>query len=450
VHARVEQLWRGSRAGRALTTEEIAALRTIFGAKALKKAGLTVKRASQKDALEYLLEREPRLLAKKTRRVRVLVERARAGYVLGDDEKEEIVEMFGERLAARAGIGSNVTLGPASLALAQSPREAVPAVWVNETPGGAQWLSRPDLLDSGGEERHFVVEVDGDGRAHLRFGDGDRGRAPLPGTRLTPTYRVGNGARGNVGAEAISRIVFWHGLESGGNRRVRNPLPAQGGTAPEPLSEVKLYAPGAFRRELERAVVSDDYARLAERSDPAAIQRAAAPPLRWTGSWYEAQVAIDPRGSEQLEDALREEADAYLQRYRRIGHDLRVMPARYAALNIELSICVLPHYLRAHIEAELLDLFSNRDLGDGRRGFFHPDNLTFGGGIQLSRLVAAAQAVAGVESVVVTRLQRLHEKPHGEIEDGILPVRSLEVARLDNDKGAPDHGVLKLILGGGR
>jgi len=450
VHARVEQLWRAAQGGRMLSTDEIAELTTIFGAKAAKDAGLAKPGAqAQGHALAYLLEREARLLAKKSRRVHALAARARSGYQLGDMENAELGEMFGESLADVAGIGSEATLGPASLALMQDPREAIPSVRLTEGGTGESWTAHADLLDSGSQDRHFVVEIDDDGRAHLRFGDGSSGRAPRPGTTLTATYRTGNGRRGNVGAEAISKIVFFHGSDSGGTRRVRNPLPAQGGTEPEPLAEVKLFAPGAIRK-IERAVISDDYARLAERSDPAAIQRAAAPSLRWTGSWYEAQVAIDPRDREELQDALRDEVDGYLHRYRRIGHDLRVTPARYVALDVALHICVLPHYLRAHVKADLLDLFSNRELGGGRRGFFHPDNLTFGEGVRLSRLVAAAQAVNGVESVTVTRLQRLHEDAHDEIENGILPLAALEVARLDNDPGMPDHGVLKLNLRGGR
>jgi hypothetical protein len=54
----------------------------------------------------------------------------------------------------------------------------------------------------------------------------------------------------------------------------------------------------------------------------------------------------------------------------------------------------------------LLDVFSNRILPGGRRGFFHPDSLRFGEGIFLSKIVATAQAVAGVECVNVTRFQR--------------------------------------------
>ena len=40
-----------------------------------------------------------------------------------------------------------------------------------------------------------------------------------------------------------------------------------------------------------------------------------------------------------------------------------------------------------------------RDLPDGRRGLFHPDNFTFGQPVYLSRLYAAAHAVDGVDSV---------------------------------------------------
>jgi predicted phage baseplate assembly protein len=224
-------------------------------------------------------------------------------------------------------------------------------------------------------------------------------------------------------------------------------LPAHGGTAPEPVSEVKLFAPGAFRKDRQRAITADDYAWLAERHGK--LQRAAAA-LRWTGSWYQAQVAVDPIGTEEADEPLLEEIAGYLDRYRRMGHDLEVRPARYVPLDIELTVCVLPHYLRGHVEAALLDIFNNRVLPDGRLGFFHPDNLTFGEGIYLSKLVSAAQAVTGVESVMVTKLERQFEGPNGEIESGILPLGALEIAQLDNDPSFPEHGALKLMIRGGR
>jgi hypothetical protein len=129
---------------------------------------------------------------------------------------------------------------------------------------------------------------------------------------------------------------------------------------------------------------------------------------------------------------------------------LVVKSAHRVPLDIELVICVLPSYLRGHVKATLLDVFSNRMLPDGRLGFFHPDNLTFGEGIYLSKLVAAAQAVTGVESVMVNKLERLFEGPNGEIGSGVLPLGPLEIARLDNDPSFPENGRLVVDVRGGR
>jgi hypothetical protein len=358
---------------------------------------------------------------------------------------------------------------PASRLLKQDPRKALPQITLTGLPGvcaetgdmsepkwregidpnDPQWLWHPqrDLLESRSQDQDFVVEMDNDSRAHLRFGDGELGRIPEACMIFTARYRVGNGPAGNVPADSITKIVCRNLLLSGATLRPRNPLPAQGGTAPEPMTEVKLFAPGAFRKELQRAITADDYARLAERNSK--IQRAGAS-LRWTGSWYAAQVAVDPQGSETADNRLLKEIKGYLYCYRRMGHDLEVRQAHYIPLDIQLTVCVLPHFLRGHVEAALLDEFSNHQLPDGRLGFFHPDKLTFGTGIYLSTLVAAAQAVPGVESMQVTRLQRLFEGDNGELQAGILPLGPLEIAQLDNDPSSPENGKLNLDVRGGR
>ena len=133
-----------------------------------------------------------------------------------------------------------------------------------------------------------------------------------------------------------------------------------------------------------------------------------------------------------------------------MGHDVIVVPAQYVPIRLGLTICVLPDYLQGHVEAALLDVFGDQVLADGERGVFHPDNLTFGTDIYLSQIMAAAQAVTGVESVVVTKLERFFEGPNGELESVLLPIGPLEVARLDNDPSFPENGVLSLDMRGGR
>ena len=79
------------------------------------------------------------------------------------------------------------------------------------------------------------------------------------------------------------------------------------------------------------------------------------------------------------------------------GHDLEVDRPRYVSLEIEMHVCVKPDYFRADVKEALLELFSNRLLPDGRLGAFHPDQFTFGQTVYLSPLIAAAQAVPGVD-----------------------------------------------------
>ena len=115
-----------------------------------------------------------------------------------------------------------------------------------------------------------------------------------------------------------------------------------------------------------------------------------------------------------------------------------------------MTICVQPHFLRGHVEAALLELFSNRILPNGKRGFFNPDNLTFGEGIAVSKLVALAQSVPGVQSVTVTRLERRFEGPNGELDQEFLPLHVMEIAQLDNDPSFPEHGRIVFKMEGGR
>jgi hypothetical protein len=81
---------------------------------------------------------------------------------------------------------------------------------------------------------------------------------------------------------------------------------------------------------------------------------------------------------------------------------------------------------------------------------FHPDNLTFGTSVRLSRIVAAVQAIDGVASVEVTRLRRLGHPDAGELDAGVLTVNDLEVAELAGDPSLPENGRLVLVMGGGR
>jgi predicted phage baseplate assembly protein len=468
VHARLRELLSRVRAGDKLDADMRAELVALFGTRTIAEHGLLRARNGARglEALERLVAHADHLLADKERRTRALAIRALAGDVLPAIVIEELGELWGARYVEGTRLGTDAEPGPARGTLEQDPRDALPALWIEQRAAAPSlpprrarrrragapveapavvWEPRRDVLSSAPDDRHFVGELDDDGVLRLRFGVG--GRGPRTGSVLTARYRVGNGPAGNVGRDAISRIVL-RTIKGAPVARVRNPLPALGGTDPEPLADAKLLAPATFRRRLERAVTAADYATLAELVP--GVQRAAAR-MRWTGSWYEAHVGLDLQsaGSTLVGD-VPAAVTARLSRARRLGHDLRVEIARPTPLDVALVVCVASEYRRGQVHGALLDVLSDRALGNGERGLFHPDRLTFGTGIAMSTLVAAAQAVPGVELVQVRRLRRLHGLGEDVPADGVLDLGPLEVPELANDPNDPDRGRLELELRGGR
>ena len=51
---------------------------------------------------------------------------------------------------------------------------------------------------------------------------------------------------------------------------------------------------------------------------------------------------------------------------------------------------------------------------------------------------------------MVDKLERLFEGANQEIQNGVLPIGPLEVARLDSDPNRPENGRLTLNMRGGR
>lgn len=334
---------------------------------------------------------------------------------------------------------------PASEAMEQDPRKALACVRVLEE-NALPWDAQYDLLDSDDFGRDFVVEMEEDRMARLRFGDGALGERIKPGADLKAVYRIGNGPEGNVGASVITRIVS----TNSGIRSVRNPLPSLGGTAPESIEEVRLYAPQAFRTQL-RAVTAEDYAAAAERHPE--VQKAVAT-LRWTGSWHTFFITVDRRGGKPVDDSFESELRLFLDQFRLAGHDLEIEPPVLVPLHIVMSVCVKPGYFRDKVKRALLDAFSSVDLPDGRRGFFHPDNLVFGQAIYLSQVISTAMQVTGVNWVDLTgklnKFQRWGKAPNNEIKDGLIRMGRLEIARLDNDPSAPENGRIDFLMEGGQ
>jgi hypothetical protein len=357
--------------------------------------------------------------------------------------------------------GTQVTFDastPASAALVVDPRTAQPAIILQSSADCDPtadpvdpWLPLRDLLETGPFSQNFVVETENDGSAELRFGDGQLGAKPL--TALHACYRVGLGTLGNIGNDALVHVVTADSAAATALDPIApstNLIPATGGTEPEPLDEIRLSAPQAFRVQ-ERAVTAADYSDIALRHP--GVQRAVAT-RRFTGSWYTMFVAVDRLGGLPVDAAFKQDFASFLEPFRLAGLDLEIQGAVLVPLDIMLTVCVRPGFFRFNVKKAILDALSSSDLPDGTRGFFHPDNLTFGQPIFLSQIIAAVLAVPGVGTVETgdgdLRFKRARQVVDPkDAADGVLRMGPLEIAELDNDVNRPENGTLELVMQGG-
>lgn len=344
---------------------------------------------------------------------------------------------------------------PAATAILQDPHLALPVITLSVD--GPPWQARHDLLNSGREDRVFVVEMENDRRATLRFGDGILGKKPTPDTSFRARYRVGNGVAGNVGREAIQSVAL--STEKGLTEivGVRNLLPAQGGTDPETLAHVQHNAPYAFETQ-KRCVIDADYNTVAELHPEVQQARAS---RRWTGSWNTVFLAVDRKHNRPVDDAFRQTLSAFMQPYLLADADLEIRPPQFVSLEIALTVHLAPEHFPSTVKQNLLEAFSNVDLPTGQRGFFHPDNMRFGQPVYLSQIVAWASQIAGVLRVEVERFQRWRQPDQGErsqdlipvgllpiapLEQGFIPIGPLQIAPLDNNPNAPEYGEISFTV----
>jgi hypothetical protein len=346
--------------------------------------------------------------------------------------------------------------GPAVLLEQVDPHGATPQV----TPRSEahEWAAVPTLLGSTAFERRVAVETRDDGRAQLRFGYKGVGMGVDLDASFDVEYRVGIGAEGNVGADAIRHVVDrapGDGSLDGVVEEVRNPLPAWGGVEPESTDAVRVAAPAAFRATQDRAVTEKDYAEIAERHPQV---RKAVAWFRWTGSWRTVFISIDPAGRHELDPEDAATITTFVEGFAQVGYDVEVVAATQVPLALTLLICVEPDHFRAEVERAVRSRLTAGVRPSGAFGFFHPDRLTFGQPLHLSRLYAEVAEIDGVESVEAIRFGRLaDDEPEAGGEQsrvnrdrGLVPIGPREIARLDDDRDFPENGILTLTLKGGR
>lgn len=334
-------------------------------------------------------------------------------------------------------------LASAKAFLQPDTSQAVPQILLTSS-DHESWSPLPDLLSSNDTDRIFVAEVERDGTVSLRFGDGQYGLTPEVGLAFSATYRVGNGASGNIGRDSLGHVVFPSAFSPGGISAVRNPLAAGGGVDAEDMQHIVQYAPFRYQTQM-RCVTEQDYGDAAAQS---AAVREARGTLRWTGSWYTAFVSIDPAST--LTPQLVQDTTGRLNLLRMMGTDLAVEGAKIVGLQIGLEICVDPAHFRGDVYTALMKLFITGDLCSGQSGLLNATNFTFGETIYLSPFIAGAQQIEGVRSVTPLVFTRMDAPWVNGIAQGYLTMGRLEIARCDNNPLHLDYGSFVLHMDGGK
>jgi predicted phage baseplate assembly protein len=332
--------------------------------------------------------------------------------------------------------------------------------------GGDVWDEVPNFIhsdDSSENGDHFVVETDENRRSIIRFGNGRNGRELPDGAKVTCTYQYGMPLEGNVGAD---KIVNFNAATVAGDpalpvillRSCRNPFDVTNGIDREPIAEIIRRVPEAYRYRQLRAVTLADYVARAE--EIAGVSRAAAR-YGWTGSWRTVRVTIDPVGTTELSYKLRKTVASYLNAVRLIGEDLEIRPPVLVPLEINVMLCansdVWPEDIRFVLEEE----FSAGWTPDGRKGFFHPDEWTFGQALYASQIIGRAIKVKGVEHAVgqKTSVGGVEKTISVSIKrwnapfaatDSLTQLNFNEIILVMSDPDHMEHGFIRFDVKGGR
>jgi predicted phage baseplate assembly protein len=281
----------------------------------------------------------------------------------------------------------------------------------------------------------------------LRFGNGTNGRLLPPGAVVHADYQIGGGHEGNVGADQLVHLRLLTGPLAGAVTAVSNPFDVVNGRDPELPEKVRRNAPEAYRARQLRAVTLADYVRRAE--EVPGVSRAVAR-YAWTGSWRTVRIVIDPVGTTTLEEPLRLDVAAHLEAVRLIGEDLELRPPRFVPLALRIVVCADEAYWREDLRFVLEQEFSDGYTSDGRRGFFHPDEWTFGQALHRSAIAGRVHRVAGIKHVISIGMKRFHSPFPGMPTPEVLEMGFDEVVLVANDPDHLERGLVRIEVQGGR
>jgi len=269
-----------------------------------------------------------------------------------------------------------------------------------------------DLLESGPTDRHFVVVVDEDDRATLRFGDGTNGEPPTGA--VVVDYKTGGGTAGNVEAGEV-KVLEGSFTDAGGQlvrATVTNAAALSGGAARMTTAAAKLQIPKSLAAG-DRSVTRTDFETHA--LNVAGVARALMLTVNEDASIDENAgiLFIVPEGGGVPSEALLADVLAMVQvtKPHTLTFEAEALAAPYRAVNVEARVWLddAEATVRAAVAAALAAHFaivlpagSTDENGNDTSGAPNPlIDFGFGGNNEVawSDLFNAVRDAAGVRKV---------------------------------------------------
>ena len=231
------------------------------------------------------------------------------------------------------------------------PRSGVMEI-LDATIDGHTWAIVESLADKLENDEVFTAEIDAWRRAQIFFGNGKNGKIPPNGENITVRYRIGGGISGNVAPNTITNIRdIAH--DTAGRKipvRVTNSDWASGGSDPESIDSIKLWAPRFFETQ-NRCVTQQDYEAFAIKFN--GISKAKAVVRERSG---EAIIRLyvltygNLEGSVALANqTLKDNLLAYLDRYKMLTDWIEIDDGKWRTVNFSGHIVISDGFTSANI-----------------------------------------------------------------------------------------------------
>lgn len=230
------------------------------------------------------------------------------------------------------------------------------AVAVGIAGAWTRWTEQPDLLRSGPDAQHYVVEIDGNSRITLRFGDGTTGAMLPAGCQVMARWVTGDEGGDDIHAGALTCGQADHLPD--GILATSNPLPTAGGRAPEALDGIAARVQLGLESPAV-PVTADDYRDILGVTAPRQIRERGMEQIcgriaesAVTVAHGAVDIVIRPAsgvGAGELLEATRR----WLERNRLVGTTLSVRLARALAIDIGVVVDVHPDVSAADLRIRL-------------------------------------------------------------------------------------------------